>query len=349
MFEEKLLEIKKNIAEKFKNNEQTILFSYIDREIINASSSSDLRLVNELILLKAECYQRIGKLNEATYILKKFDKSIMSDHKVLDFEILQMKLTFQNGEWGASLHSSKSILGSYKERRDSVLWRTALLYSIDNDIRKSKYYSEMHRERIQLGGFQDANNDLYTLVIPELLHEKKEKSLTKILDPIYKAQEIYINSNINFDTTKKIGSRVKSYCQAMLIEAFAEWGYGNKYNSYVLVLLTGLCMNYSSINLKAEGIGEIIKLFYIEQKTLIKLIMAFLNKAQYNFWIYVKKNFQDNHMIEYAYQDALIKFDKIITQMHRQNDPNNYEIISNDEGKRTSAFPSVSGNIIKQF
>ncbi len=303
-----LPEIKLITAQKFKDNEMNSLFPFLSSQIY---LSKDTNYINELILLKAECYQRIGDLRSAELSLDKFDKTKVSQKDASDIEILNLKLAFQNGSWEKALNSSEIVINQHRIQKNNVLWRTSLLYAISGDKKESEKYSRLHNEIIQMGGFQEANNILYTKTIPHLLHNHGCTSLLKTISPIETAQEIYLNSNINFDTYNRVGSRIKSYCQSTILEAFIQWDFGNKYDAYVLSILTGLCMAHSMINLKAEGIGEIVNLFRDKYKCLISLIELARNESSEIFYLEVAK-YYNYSLIRSAYSDAIHRFEEII-------------------------------------
>ena len=72
---------------------------------------------------------------------------------------------------------------------------------------ESEKYSEKHKDIIECSGFQEANNIVYTKTIPFILKNSNtlRTSLLKVISPVENAKEIYLKSNINFDTKKELG------------------------------------------------------------------------------------------------------------------------------------------------
>lgn len=302
-------EINTIVAKKFKENEMTFVFSFLTNQI---GLENDIHIKNKILLLKAECYQRIGKLKSAQLVLQSIDNKFLTRDESINVEILQLKVFFQQGDWNQALNTSKILIDQYKATKENILWRTSMLYAIKNIGNESEKYSEKHKDIIECSGFQEANNIVYTKTIPFILKNSNTLgvSLLKVISPVENAKEIYLKSNINFDTKKRIGSRLKSFCQAILIESFIEWDYGNKYDAYRLAILTGLCMAFSQITLNAEGIGEIIKLFIRKYKLLISIIRLALSKSEEMFYLSAQK-YEDFILIKSAYIDALYEFEDI--------------------------------------
>lgn len=305
-----LEEVKTIVAKRFSNNDMDLLFPFLNLQI---RLETDATIINELILLKAECYQRIGDLNNALNTLDKFDQTVANLEMKTIYETLKLKISFQEGQWDKAFIASDQIINEYKQQNDNVLWRSSLLYSIKEDLKNAQYYGDMHREKIDVGGFQEANNLLYTLVIPRLMYDEKKGSLIQDMDPVEYAQNIYKSSIINFNTKRNVGSRLKSCCQAMIIASFINYDYGNTFEAYVLSLMTGLCMKHSKLNLSAEGIGEIVKLLHKKYNNIIALIYATCQKDEETFWDFVKNNFTDYEKIYFAYTDALYRFDELVS------------------------------------
>lgn len=295
------------VAKKFKNNEMKSLFSFLSNQV---NLENDAYKKNKLLLLKAECYQRIGDILSAQVVLESIDNKFLSEQDSINVQVLKLKVSFQKGDWEKALDTSKSLIDQHNVSMGNVLWRTSMLYAIFNDGKECQKYSDRHREITERSGFQEANNIIYTKMVPLLLSGNEGTSLLRVISPVENAKDIYLKSNINFDTQKRIGSRLKSFCQAILIEAFIEWDYGNKYDAYELAILSGLCMAYSKITLEAEGIGEIVKLFKKKYRILISIIKLALNSSEEVFYIAIQK-YEDFMLIKRAYIDAIYYFEKI--------------------------------------
>lgn len=339
-------EINTIVAKKFKDNEMKSLFSFLSNQI---NLENDVNKKNKLLILKAECYQRIGNLLSAQVVLESIDNKFLSREDSINVHVLKLKVSFQKGDWNKSLDTSKSLIEQYNISMGNVLWRTSMLYAIFNDGKECQKYSDRHKEMIEHSGFQEANNIVYTKTVPLLLNDNKGTSLLRVMSPVENAKDIYLKSNINFDTRKRIGSRLKSFCQAILIEAFIEWDYGNKYDAYELAILSGLCMAYSKITLEAEGIGEIVKLFCSKYKTLISIINLALNSSEEVFYIAAQK-YEDFVLIKRAYIDAIYRFEDIITDsvLESEKEPKNIDshIQKNQLVEGTKKLP---GEQIKKF
>lgn len=309
-------EINAIVAKKFKENEMQFLFSFLAKQI---NIENNLNIKNKLLLLKAECYQRIGELSSAQCVLNQVDSKYISMEESINLEILKLKISFQKGKWDNALVFSNSLI-EQRVLKENILWRISMLYSVFNDENESARYSSQHKELIEKSGFQEANNIVYTQMIPKLLKGNKNVSLLKAISPVEDAEHIYLNSNVNFDTNRRVGSRLKSFCQAILIEAFIKWGYANKYDAYVLAILTGLCMAYSNITLDAEGIGEIIRLFKQKFQILILIVNLALKNSEEKFYIKTQK-FADFFLLKNAYIDAVYRFEDImISNMNFENE-----------------------------
>lgn len=330
-------QIKDFAAQKFKNNDMTSLFLFLTNQI---NTCNDRKKKNKLILLKTECYQRIGDLKSAELALDGFSKQVASHDENVEFEILKLKITFQNGVWDKAFDSSENLINQYKIKKGNVLWRTSLLYSIFGDKKNSKKFSEYHRDNIQKEGFQEANNILYTNVVPNLMHNDISSALSVAISPLEYTQDIYMYSDINFDVNKRIGSRLKSCCQSLILESFYQWEFNNKHNSYMLAILTGLCMSWAKLTLKAEGIGEIISLFYNKYNSLVELIR---DASRYTPDIFLKNlnRYSDSDTIRKAYNEATISFQNIIESYKKKKEPS---FVESDQQIYKS-----HGDIIKNF
>lgn len=197
-------EINTIVAKKFKENEMTFVFSFLTNQI---GLENDIHIKNKILLLKAECYQRIGKLKSAQLVLQSIDNKFLTRDESINVEILQLKVFFQQGDWNQALNTSKILIDQYKATKENILWRTSMLYAIKNIGNESEKYSEKHKDIIECSGFQEANNIVYTKTIPFILKNSNTLgvSLLKVISPVENAKEIYLKSNINFDTKKELG------------------------------------------------------------------------------------------------------------------------------------------------
>lgn len=301
-------EINAVVAEKFRNKDMKSLFIFLSNQI---NVEKDINIKNKLLLLKAECYQRTGDLSSAQMVLGRINENFIGKEDKINVEVLKLKICFQKGNWKNALKTAELLINQHNALMGNVIWRTSMLYAIFNDGVESKKYSNVHREIIENRGFQEANNIIYTRTIPLLLKDGKGTSLLRTIKPIEEAEEIYLKSNVNFDTKKRVGSRLKSICQAFLIESFIEWDYGNNYDAYVLSIMAGLGMAYSEITMEAEGIGEIIKLFKKKYKELISLLHIALKCSEELFYARIQQ-YSDSEIIKYAYGDAIYKIEGIV-------------------------------------
>ena len=339
-------DIKLIAAEKFSKNEMDFLFSFLSNQI---NLEKDINTKNNLLLLKAECYQRIGNLKSAQITLNKIDNKYMSTQESVDANILGLKIAFQKGDWKTSLSIANSLFQKNPPKlMGNVLWRTSMLYAIFDDIKKSTNYSSQHKDIIEPNGFQKANNIIYTETVPYLIKGHLGTSLSKAILPVENAKNIYLRSIINFDTQKKIGSRLKSYCQAILIEAIINYDFSNKYEAYVLSILTGLCMSYSKITLNAEGIGELIKLFKKNYKPLFSITALTINYSEEIFFIKIK-SFSDEEIIKRAYNEAIYRFNDIIAANKLSKFENNNIHAQSQTNSRLSESSNLSIEQIKKF
>lgn len=338
-------EINTIVVKKFKDNQMNSLFSFLSNQI---SFENDVNKKNKLLLLKAECYQRIGNLLSAQLVLDNIDSNFLSREDSINVEVLKLKVAFQNGNWSKALDTSKLLVDRYNISMGNVLWRTSMLYAIFNDGKESEKYSDKHKEIIEHSGFQEANNIVYTKTIPLLLNDNKGTSLLRVISPVEDAKNIYLKSNINFDTQKRVGSRLKSFCQAILIEAFIEWEYGNEYDAYVGAILTGLCMAYSKITLEAEGIGEIVGLFGGKYQLLISIISLALNNSEERFYIATQK-YTDFVLIKRAYLDAIYYFEDITSSMLELEKESENLLLHTQESPKDEKTKKLPGEQIKGF
>lgn len=339
-------EINTIVAKRFKDNEMESLFSFLSKQV---NLENDVNRKNKLLLLKAECYQRIGNLLSAQVVLESIDNKFLSREDSINVEVLKLKVSFQKGDWNKALDTSKLLIDQHNISMGNVLWRTSMLYAIFNDWKECQKYSDRHKEIIEHSGFQEANNIVYTQTIPLLLNGNKGTSLLRDISPVENAKDIYLKSNINFDTRKRIGSRLKSFCQAILIEAFIEWDYGNKYDAYELAILSGLCMAYSKITLEAEGIGEIVKLFKKKYRILISIISLALNSSEEVFYI-AARGYEDFVLIKRAYIDAIYRFEDITIDSMLEPEKELENTGSNIQGNQlVKGTKKLPGEQIKKF
>lgn len=121
-------EINTIVAKKFKENEMTFVFSFLTNQI---GLENDIHIKNKILLLKAECYQRIGKLKSAQLVLQSIDNKFLTRDESINVEILQLKVFFQQGDWNQALNTSKILIDQYKATKENILWRTSMLYAIE--------------------------------------------------------------------------------------------------------------------------------------------------------------------------------------------------------------------------
>mgnify|MGYP004664151843 CR=1 FL=1 len=339
-------DIKLIAAEKFSKNEMDVLFSFLSNQI---NLEKNINTKNNLLLLKAECYQRIGNLKSAQLTLKKIDNKYLSSQESIDANILGLKIAFQSGDWKNSLGIANFLFSKTPPKlMGNVLWRTSMLYAIYDDDKESTKYSNQHKDIIEPNGFQKANNILYTETVPYLITGHLGTSLSKVISPVENAKNIYLSSIINFDTQKKIGSRLKSYCQAILIEAIINYDFSNKYEAYVLSILTGLCMSYSKITLNAEGIGELVKLFKKNYKPLFSILILTINYSEEIFCIKIK-SFSDEEIIKRAYTEAIYRFNDIIATNELSRFEENNDHTQPQNNSKLSESSNLSSDQIQKF
>lgn len=261
------------IIQLIKNNNIDTAMQVINTKIARPSSEI---YKNSLFCLKAECNQLRGNLYEALESINTVNPNLLIPTKKVELELLKLKIDTQSGKFQDAVNIFKMLSNEQSAMKSNgAIWRGSLAYACRNDSGKSEYYGAMHHERCQKDGFQEANNLLYTKSLTDLIFSKHiAKTKTSALEPILKAENIYATSIIDF--SGKVGNRLKSRCQAFLLEGVYNYEFGDKYSAYVKIILCATLMKECGLVPTAEGIGEIIVIVFgkLKKYSILYLILC---------------------------------------------------------------------------
>lgn len=295
---EKIIE---NITYLVQHNQTDDAIFKITAEMFN--SQTNLKKINRLMCLRAECYQMKGDLEQALRDISNIDSSYLENKEKKDFDLMQLKVQTQKGEFIGAARTVQRLYDSNIDLPKSALWRGALSYAVDGNLALSTKFHDCHKEQIESGSFQEANNILYTSVLPTIISgHMVGGSISKALNPVDAVKNIYLRSTVDFKG--RIGNRLKSYCQALLVEAYILHDFGNIYSAYVNVILVGLLLRELQGNLYAEGIGEIVNLLY-NKTILYKVLQASLSTNIFENEFLIDQN--DEEIIKRAFIEAFEK------------------------------------------
>ena len=306
------------------------------------SSQKDFKKFNRLMCLRAECYQMKGELDQALSDISNVDHIYLENKEKKEFNLMHLKVQTQKGDFIGAAETVQRLYDSKIDLPQSALWRGALSYAVDGKIAFSSKFHDCHKEQIESGSFQEANNILYTSMLPAIISGHiVGGSISRVLNPVDIAKNIYLRSTVDFKG--RIGNRLKSYCQALLVEAYIFYDFGNIYSAYVDVILVGLLLRELQGNLFAEGIGEIVNLLYIKT-ILYKILQASLSRNILENKFLMSPN--DEEIIKRAFIEALEKKEAIF----RNEQENAMENVGMDKmGENIYGYRDNKINEIKGF
>lgn len=293
---------------------------FLDQQIQQANADGDVNLFSLLSLLKSECCQKRGHLTRASEVLDNIVPRHLSGSDIIRYETFRLKIEFQRGNWNAALDFANKLLDK-DVNKSNILWRASSLNLLLRNGNKKwgGALSAQHRSLVSDAGFQAANNTLYTQTIPHLVSGIVGSSLNKELSPVKDAGEIYLTSNKDFFTASQLGIRLKSFCQAILVESIVLFDFRNFYDAYFNAILTGLCMHHSGISLFAEGLGEIYNLFKEQYAEIFRIVQLSSQCSSQGFRSRVKKEFSDSFsLLIAAYEDARETYLEIVLTGEKQ-------------------------------
>jgi predicted phosphodiesterase/tetratricopeptide (TPR) repeat protein len=213
----------------------------------------------DALLLRAECHQKNGDLDEARSDLELAHSLGLPPGRVQKYYILIAKLASQAGQ----ISESRDALDHFQLVDDTLsstyLWRASFAALVLGDKTAGRRLADAHSERVEQNGFQAANHEIFLELLPQLLHDDADRpSLFKSLDAVRWAGDVYLTSSIDF--AGRVGHRGKTFCQALIAEAMLQWSVQNRYYAYYLTCSSALLLRAWRLNQTAEGIGEMIHL-----------------------------------------------------------------------------------------
>jgi hypothetical protein len=221
-----------------------------------AAAVADARMVLAELLQKqgliAECHAELAAIDTGQL-------SASARHGVL---LIRAKLAMQSGD----LAASRDALQSLKDRlgRDSAvamnqvyLWRQAFTLGVLGESSSARRLHDEHESLTDKGGFQEANRILYAELLPSVAGgDKWVLRGSRSFESVRTAGTLYLESDVDY--LGRFNNRGKSFCQALLVEAFLWWLMGNLFYGYRLGFVAVLLLRHWQLNLRSEGIGEVI-------------------------------------------------------------------------------------------
>jgi len=266
--------------------------------------TSEKEVAHALHLLCAECYQLIGRVDCALSEINNIVTNSVTDSILRSASLLKFKMCTQVGDFDQANITLEKLNLPPNDIPASVLWRASLITGIQGNQREAERFQNSHRERVVSGGFQEANNILYTEAIPQLVTKILPEKRMSILDPIESTKYAYSQSTVDF--SGRIGIRNKSLCQSLIVESYIYWEYASYYDSYKAICTAGLLLAQDGITSKAEGIGEIIHILHKPQSPLLEILNLCCN-ANVSPDVFFKhiKRYAHADIINPAYKEAL--------------------------------------------
>lgn len=260
-------ELRRTVAELSTTSEgYAYALTYTRSELFRlASAGASAAELAEARMVLVELLQKLGRIEECRRELAAVDVRHLPDSARLGVLLVLAKLASQSGD----LPGSKVALAGLKDRlgqRGAVdmnqvyLWRQAFTLGVLGDTAEARRLHDEHRALASGGGFQEANRILYAQLLPALAVEDGWALRgSTLLESARAAGTLYVESDIGF--TGRLNHRGKSFCQALLTEAVFWWLLGNLFDGYRTGFVAALLLRHWQLDLRAEGIGELMSVF----------------------------------------------------------------------------------------
>ncbi|MBS1586019.1 MAG: hypothetical protein JSS82_10805 [Bacteroidetes bacterium] len=304
--------------------------------------SKDSNLAFAIRIVQGELYQKFGSLDKAISIFSKLKESLIPEVK---FEaILKLsKIYSQKGDFRTSQAYLELLLpkekGSHIDLAKiplSVFWRMGFLSLMQDDLKSSKYWFDLHKEAtLNLHNSQAANNKIFRNI--DAL--AKDKDSARLHDAYFNSFELYLTDGYIVSEQVKYLNVSKSIFVPMLFDGLLLFRFGQNHDALVQWLLCRKLLNWDNIPTSAEGISEALQILKAcDDTSAVMEIMDRIDLPETSFLNWFKQRFGKRHY-DKVVSEVKLRFENYIGKRDY-----NFLFLAN-----SIDFPSVNRNFQNGF